>query len=225
MKFSILTILLYFVCITNSNAQKATWSLDLNGGLPYNIPSPLIIKQNNEPTLHLMAHYFTEPMKLPIYWDYRISRCKNNKAWDFELIHHKLYLRNLPPEVHQFSISHGYNILLINRAYTKQFLNKHAYKIRIGAGIVLSHPENEVRNKKLNSEAGLFNEGYYLTGPILNLAIGKRYYFLNLLYLNTELKFNPSFSLVPIAEGNAYVWNFPIAFTFGLGMDFIKVKK
>ena len=204
-----------------SIAQTAGWSFELHGGLPYNIPAPLIIKQKNEKTLHFNARYRSEPINSPYYWVWRISRFQNNKSWEFEAIHHKLYLDNMPPEVQKFSISHGYNIFTINPSFNKLAFQKHSFILRLGAGVVLSHPENIIRNKDLYPNGGLFGLGYYFTGPVLNISVGKRFYINNRLFVNSEIKFSPSVSWVPIVDGHAIVWNLPVTFVLGLGIDFI----
>jgi len=206
-------------------AQSANWSFELHGGVPYNIPAPLIIKQNNEETLRFNARFRSEPLISPYYWVLRISRFKNNKSWELEAIHHKLFLDNKPPEIQDFTISHGYNILTINRSFNKLAFKKHAYILRLGAGLVLAHPENTIRNQELNQQKGIFGWGYYIGGAVFNIAVAKRFYFTDRLFVNSEFKFNPSVSKVPIVNGHAIVWNFPVAFALGLGVDFIKEKK
>ena len=225
MKIFIFIITFSFTISALSIAQKATWSFELHGGVLYNIPASLIIKQKNEETLRFNAQYSSEPMNSPYYWVWRISRWQNNRSWEFEAIHHKLYLDNIPPEIQEFSISHGYNLLTINRSFKKLLFQKHSYILRLGAGAVLSHPENKIRDKELYPHGGLFELGYYFTGPVLNISAAKRFYIINRLFVNTEIKFNPSVSWVPIEDGHSRVWNLPVAFVFGLGIDFIKEKK
>jgi len=225
MKTLLFILILSLTIPSLSLAQKANWSVELHGGVPYNIPASLMIKQKNEETLRFNARYSSEPMNSPYYWVWRISRWQNKKAWEFEAIHHKLFLDNKTPEIQGFSISHGYNILTINRAFKKRLFKKHDYILRFGAGLVLPHPENKVRNKELNPDGGLADLGYYFTGPVLNISVSKRFYMSDCLFVNTEIKFNPSVSRVPIEDGHARGWNFPLAFAIGLGFDFIKDKK
>lgn len=222
MKHPLYFLLLIILITLNANAQKSQWGFELHGGLPYNVPLPLTITQQNEPTIHFNAKYSSQPMTPPVYWVWRFSKWKNGKGWELEAIHHKLYLDNIPDEIQEFTITHGYNIVTVNRSFEKLLFQKHSYILRLGAGIVLAHPENEVRNQKLYPHDGLFELGYYISGPVLNLTVGKRFYFCNRAFLNTELKFNPSYSRVPIVSGHADVWNMAFAFVFGLGFDFIK---
>ena len=91
-----------------------------------------------------------------------ITRCGSasgvdNHAWEFESLHQKLYLSNRPDEVQKFAISHGYNINMLNYA-----LSKYGFIYRIGGGFVMTHPETQVRGKRLEDEGG-FN-GFYISG-------------------------------------------------------------
>ncbi len=205
---------------SNAEAQKSLWSFELHGGVPYNIPAQLSIEQSGMPSINMTARYSSEPMTPPVFWVWRISRWRGDMSWEFEAIHHKLYLEDMPAEVQQFSISHGYNILTINRAMRLKLFKKFSYIVRIGAGAVLSHPENEIREKKLQEHGGIAELGYYFTGPVLNFTIGKQFNLYKNLFFNSELKFTPSVSWVPISTGEAEVWNFPISFAFGLGVNF-----
>jgi hypothetical protein len=207
------------LAFSGTQAQDTAWSIEFSGGIPYNFPSPLVIEQQGEPTLRLTARYSSEPFRSPIYYVWRIGRWKDGRAWEFEFVHHKLYLDNKPPEITNFSISHGYNMALINRTFKKRMFQKFDYHLRLGAGAVLSHVENTVRGQTFPEDGGLFGWGYYITGPVLNVAVAKRFYLARPLYINTEVKFNPSVSWVPIQNGQAVVWNFPVAFAFGLGID------
>ena len=221
----IITILFFLFISFNILSQDRYWSIEINGGIPYNFPSPLVIEQNGESTIRLNAQYRSEPFVSPGYYLLRGGRWNNGKAWEIEFVHHKLYLDNMPPEVQEFSISHGYNIFTVNRAMNKVLFKKLNYILRLGAGVVISHPETTVRGLSLEQEGGTFGGGYYITGPVLNIAMAKRLYFLDPLFINLEFKFNPSVSWVPIEEGQAIVWNFPVTFAFGMGVDLFRIPK
>lgn len=203
-------------------AQESYWSLEIHGGIPYNIPAPLVVKQDNEPTIRLNARYSSEPFRSPGYYILRGGRWKDGRSWEIEFVHHKLYLDNKPPEIQEFSISHGYNILTFNRAFTKVLFGNFDYLLRLGAGVVISHPETTIRNQAYVQDSGLFGAGYYFTGPVLNIALSKRFYLFDPLFINTELKFNPSVSWIPVEGGQAIVWNLPLTFAFGMGVDLFK---
>ena len=216
-------ILILAVCYgLPATGQESFWSFEIHGGIPYNIPSWLTITQEGEPTIRLNAQYRAEPFVSPGYYLFRAGRWNDDKAWEIEFVHHKLFLDNMPQEIQEFSISHGYNILTANRAFEKLAFKKLNYILRLGAGVVIAHPETTIRNLSLDQNKGMFGAGYYISGPVLNIAAAKRIYFLNPLFINLELKFNPSVSWVPVEQGQAVVWNFPVTLAFGMGVDLFK---
>ena len=219
-------VVLIFACFTGLHvaAQDAFWSFDIQGGIPVNIPAPLVVRQDGQPTIRLTARYRAEPFVSPGFYVIRGGRWQNDKSWELEFAHHKIFLKNMPPEIEEFSISHGYNILTMNRAMKKVLFQKFKYILRLGAGVVIAHPETTIRGLSLDQEKGLFGAGYYISGPVLNITMDKRLYFLDPLFINLELKVNPSVSWVPVEQGQAIVWNFPFTFAFGMGVDLFKGK-
>jgi hypothetical protein len=210
-------ILLFAIISFGVETTAQKWSFSFHPGTAYNVPLPLTIMQDGHPDIRLAeARFDTEPFTLPIYWDWRITRLYNHRSWNFEAVHHKLYLRNLPDEVQRFHISHGFNILAISRGVFYDH-----FHIRYGLGIVLTHPESEVRNLKLDENLGILGTGYYISGSSLNFALGKRIYLLNRLYVNAEGKATYSFVNVPINSGRASLSNLALHAIVGIGFDFI----
>jgi hypothetical protein len=181
---------------------------------------PLSIKQSGYPDLNFVAKYYSEPFTAPVYWDWRVSRWHNNKSWELEAIHHKLYLQNKPAEVQQFSISHGYNIIFTNRGYSYKGL-----LMRLGLGFVLSHPETQIRNQNFNQNLGIAELGYYISGTALNFAIGKHFNIGDYFYINSEAKTTFSYANIPIVNGNAVLYNWAFHAVLGLGVNFGKPNK
>ncbi len=217
----IFTIIFFTYLPFAFSQEKSNWTFEAHGGYPLNIPLPLSIHQNGYPDIKLTAQFDSEPFVLPIYWVYRISKWKNNKAWEFEMMHQKLYLQNKPPEVEYFNISHGYNLIMFNRAFKFQFLQKHQIIARTGLGFVLPHAENKVRGKKLDQGEGYFS-GYVIGGPAINLALAKQFKITNRFYFNAEIKNNTSFAKVPIVDGHAIVWHSAFEIIGGIGVYIIK---
>jgi len=213
MRSAFLFVLIIIAFQTQS--QKSQWYFELKGGFPLDVPMPLTIHQDGYPDINInFARFTSEPFVMPVYWDWRFVKWKNEKAWEFEAIHHKMYLQNKPAEVQRFGISHGYNILLVNRI---KILNKEKnILLKFGAGTVLAHAENTIRNLKLNERLGIFNMGYYFSGVALNIGIDKRFKLTEWLYATSEAKFIPSYANVPVVNGNADVWNCSFQFSFGL---------
>jgi len=196
--------------VAQTKAQNI-WAFEILSGAIASVPTPLRIRQLGEEDIRLMAKYEMRPLAPPFYYVLRIARRKSNRAWELELIHLKLYLKNGPAEVQFFAISHGYNHLSINWAQRRKGL-----VLRLGAGIVFAHPENKVRGKKLPENGGIFGLGQYLSGPGLQAAIGKELYFWKSLSITAEGKITLSFARIPIQDGRANMANLTFHGIIGL---------
>jgi hypothetical protein len=213
MRKSIFILALILFSITDGSAQTS-WTFELLGGEVYNVPMPLIIRQDGYPKIQLSARYHTEPFTLPVYWDLRFSRRHNNKSWEFEAIHHKLYLQNTTPEVQKFNISHGFNLFMVNRGFEQKTV-----QYRAGAGIVLSHPESNIRGQEDGDSVDDLDLGYSVSGPVLNLAIGKSFQLTKRFFMTTEAKTTFAYSSVKIGQGHADVYCLTFHLLLGLGVD------
>jgi len=70
--------------------SHARWVFQLGSGSAYNFTTPLEIRQDGEADINLSARYDTKAFStVAWYYDMRISRWKNNHAWEFETHHHK----------------------------------------------------------------------------------------------------------------------------------------
>jgi hypothetical protein len=190
------------------------WTFELHSGEVYNVPLPLTIKQQGYPDIKLTARYHSEPFTLPVYWDMRLGHWQSNKSWEFEVIHHKLYLDNTTDEVQKFNISHGFNMVMLNRGFAKRTFRYHA-----GAGIVLTHPESKIRGKEFGNTGNDWDMGYYLSGPVMNLAISRPIRLGDRLYLNAEAKTTLAYAHIRIAEGHADVYNLAFHLILGIRGD------
>lgn len=206
-------ILLQSLCVQG----QSHWSASLQLGTVYNVPMKLNISQEGYPDLNMTAHYYTEPLTLPVYWDLRVARWQKKGAWEFEVIHHKLYLENTGDEVQHFGISHGFNMLMINRVWRPGW-----FESRVGGGFVLAHPENTIRGKTFGQTSDDLDMGYFISGPVINLALGKPVYVTQTVYLNFEVKSTLAWSQVKVADGHARLWNWALHAVCGLGFDFAK---
>jgi len=151
---------------------------------------------------------------------WRFSRWSGNASWELEGIHLKLFLENKPDSVQNFDISHGFNLLNINRSWKLQ-----GFIFRAGAGVVLAHPESTIREKKLDEHKGILNSGYYIGGPTINMGISKHFYFSKKFFLSAEIKTSVSYANVPVYDGNADVYNTAIHVILGLGYTFVDKEK
>jgi hypothetical protein len=219
MKKYIFISTLIILSLRSAYAQSK-FSFELHSGEVYNVPMPLTISQKEYPDIKLTARYYTEPLTLPIYYDIRLGRWKNSKLWEFELIHHKLYLENTTSEVKKFDISHGFNMIMLNRGFDQK-----TFRYRAGVGVILAHPESTIRGKEFGSSTNDYDLGYYLSGPVLNLAISKPIRLGDRFYINAEAKTTLAYSYIKVADGHANVYNLAFHLILGIGFDFAKPKQ
>lgn len=231
--FSRFAALVIFIFLFSGHSQcQVKWSFEFSGGTALNLPSDIKIYQTGYETIHIKkAKFYSEPFTLPPYWDWRISHTRGKNSFELEAIHHKLYLRNMPSEIKRFSISHGFNMFFINYAKADEWtaqINDKVYKgdiiFRFGIGAVFAHPETEIRGFAFEDKGEFLNTDYYLSGPAINLGIGKRWYILKRLFLNTEIKATSAYVRIPVALGSAKVFTTSFQFIAGLGFDFISKK-
>ena len=184
--------------LSSSTSVMASTSVELMFGYPYNTKSPLHINQDGSSNIATRADFETEPFTPPFYYSMRLAKRTDNAAWELELLHHKLYLQNRPANVQRFDVSHGFNLLFVNRSWDIQPLI-----LRIGLGAVVAHPENTVNNQPLADDGGLFGSGQYLAGATGQLSAGWSYAFHRHWFATLEGKLTYAYARLKIADGHA----------------------
>lgn len=198
-KFVMILLLVVFAATTAS----AEWVFQVGTGSAYSFNSPLKIEQDGQEDIHVNAEWETNALSTQAwYYDMRLGYWNGDHAWEIETLHHKLYLKNKPDSVQKFNISHGYNMNMINYAYRWKGII-----LRAGGGIVMTHPENEVRGEKTEDNGG--TNGFYLSGIAGQLAIEKRFDlpFYDKMFISVEGKATAAYAEVPVANGHATVPN------------------
>lgn len=188
---------------------ESWWSLEpLRTGSAKSFSTKLEIEQSALSKFEFDADYETRPWDDAPYYGWRISRQSERHAWELEFLHHKIYLKNNPPEIQHFEVSHGYNMLFLNHAW----IFGSTY-IRAGAGPVISHTESEIRGLP-------FESNYEISGFVGQAAIDKRFYISRRFFFTLEGKFTVSTASVSIAEGKAHAPNVALHGLAGIGFDF-----
>jgi hypothetical protein len=198
--------------------DRAAWGLQVFLGVPLNAPTPLSIRQEGEPDLHVRARWRARPFDSPIYYGIGAFRRRDGREWSLELVHHKLYLANPPPEVQEFSVSHGYNLLLLGHG--RELAS--GIWARAGAGIVVAHPESTVRGRALAQTGGPFGAGYHLAGPTLSVGLDGRVPLGDRLRLVVGGRVTGAYAIVPVEGGSARVPNVAFHATAGLDGDVVR---
>jgi hypothetical protein len=175
------------------------WRLELRGGGSHAFDAPLGVEQDGQPPLDLDASWDARPFETPLYYAWRVARFRRGAAWAVGLVHHKRYLAEPTAEVESFSVSHGYNLLTLERGWPLGGVT-----VWTAAGVVVAHPESTVRGRVFEEEGGVFG-GYYVTGPSLGLGAERRLPLTRRLELTLEGRFALSWADVPVAGGSASV--------------------
>lgn len=133
---------------------------------------------------------------------YAVGSVQSNKMWEVEIIHHQLNLENTTSEIQKFNISHGSNLIMLNRDSGKKM-----FRYRFGTGMVLTHPESNIRGKVFGHSNDDKDLGYYLSVPALNLAVGKDFRISNSFYFDVESKATCVYTRIKVANGHADVYH------------------
>ncbi|GFE82878.1 hypothetical protein GCM10011487_48780 [Steroidobacter agaridevorans] len=145
-----------------ATAAQSHWSVELLVGEAYNARSTTRIEQGALGRLSTSGDYETRGLEAPFHYAWRISRWQGNSAWELQLLHHKLYLKNPPDGVDSLSVSHGFNIVSFNRAWESG-----GWRFRAGVGPVVTHAEANI--------AGTAYDGpYELAGAAVLVGVGHR---------------------------------------------------
>jgi len=128
-------------------AADPRWSAEVLVGDAYNLSSRTQIHNAQAPSSAFGGQYETRGFEAPLHYAWRITRWDQNRGWELELLHHKLYLRNRPSNVEALAISHGFNILALGRACSMG-----PWRVRLGLGPVIAHPEARIAGVTYDGE-------------------------------------------------------------------------
>lgn len=196
-------------------ADEHHWTLEVLFGAPYNVPTPITITQSGEPALGLVAEWQTKPFSLPLYYRVRAGWGDESGEWRLELLHHKIYLVNKPPEVQRLEASDGMNLISLSYVWLIGPVT-----VAVGAGPTLPHPESTVRGRKRPRGGGVFNTGYVLSGAGFQVGVGYRLPLVFGSFLALEGNATAMVALMPISGGDVTLTNVALHGNFGLGWSF-----
>ena len=176
------------------------------------MPTTLTLRQDGQPEMHLDAHWSTQPLRAAPYYAVRLAWWRGDTGWELQQLHHKIYLPEPTPfpDVQQFEISHGYNLVSLARAWRRR-----RWTGRLGAGFVIARPHSRVRGLD-GPDEGEGVPTYFWTGPALHAGIGARLG--DAVTLLPEIRLTAARAHVPIARGDANAPNFALHFQIGLGL-------
>lgn len=191
------------------SAAGAEWRLEASTGTAHNFTTPLTVRQPGLPDFAMDARYDTKPFTGSPYYSARLGWWKGTSGWEVQFLHHKLYLANPSAEISHLEISHGYNMVTLNRAWEVRGL-----VLRGGAGLVYTFPETTVRGRQRPVL------GYDLSGFTAAAGLGGRWPRTTRLSLSGEMKLTLTWATIPVFEGEADVPNRALHFLAGLAYRF-----
>lgn len=202
--------LLPLACLFVPTPARAEVAFEFFGGTAFNVPTALTIVQAGYPPIEFTAHYDVRPTADRIYYAARFELWQGGKGWIIEALHHKLYLENPQGDVQEFEVTHGYNLLTVNRGW------RHGHTVLlVGGGAVVGYPHSTIRNQMWPMDAG-----YYLAGVTIQGAAGRRFDLSKHVFLSVEGKLTASWAQVPVLHGHATVPNLAAHVLAGLGGRF-----
>lgn len=175
------------------------WTIEAKTGDAASVPLPVKFVQSGYSDVDFDARWRDRPFVPPYYYSYRIGHWSDEAAWEFETLHHKLFLSNSEPDVQEYAVTHGYNIWTINRAWRLSEGLLSGFIGRVGAGIVLAHPGGEVHGLYIDTTQGIDN-GFYVAGPSSQVALERRFHLLKGLFLSLEAKMTAAYARIPIYD-------------------------
>ena len=202
---------LILLAVSPTYGHAADFSVEFFFGGALNASTNLKIEQEGENTLDFSAEWDTRSFSQPVYWAIRLALTGpvgKGIGLELQMIHHKIYLENRPPEVQQFEISHGFNILTMNIGYYSL-----PVALRAGAGVVIAHTDAVIRGLRSDS-------GYEITGPAFIAGAGRRIQMWRGLFASLDLQFSAARARVRVPEGRAYTSNYALHVMAGLGYAF-----
>lgn len=202
---------LLLVFLITSPAYSRDFRLELFTGTAFSVPSDVTLRQEGYPEIKKTAHWSTRPLEPAPYYSVRIGLWEEDRAWELEMLHHKLYMDNTDDVVRNYRSTFGFNMFLFNRS-----LQVNDYLIlRAGIGPVVSHPINNVRGQEYKSSVT-----YKLVGAGTQISIQGRQKIYKKLYLTEESKITYAYANLPISGGDSSLTNLALHLLVGLSFDF-----
>jgi len=164
-------------------------------GQSISLPNQLSIHRNDGKQYVIDAVYRNRSFENYPYWTARLEWWQAGDSWEFEAIHHKIYLANPPAGIVDFSISDGYNMFFLNRGH---YVKDWDVVGRLGAGVTFSHPDVTFSDRPRYYIHGW--SGHRISGWGVQMAIEKRFDVSASHYLSTELKVTAAYARSGISD-------------------------
>lgn len=202
---AVVVALLVFV----ANPASAQTTLTVFMGSSAHAPLAVVFDLKDQDNVYInKPQWETKPFYEAPYYSIRVGHGR----WDVELIHDKMYLMNPEDPIEHFEVSHGYNLLLLNRAHGDGPITW-----RTGLGIVVAHPESTVAGQKLGYGYELMN-GFHISGPAGQVSVAYTRDLVGPFFFAAEAKGTVAWARVPVYNGWATVPHAAAHLLAGIGV-------
>jgi hypothetical protein len=188
------------------NSEADAVVVQFLGGMALNLPTTLSFHHDDLGRFDHAARWETRPLDQPFYWAARVRWQRAVDGFELQLLHHKLYLRNNPPGVDHFEVTHGFNLLTVN--YLRR---TRPVQLRGGLGVVIPDTESIVQGQHRD-------DGYSVAGPALLVGAGWEHALGRYVLLAAEAQFAAGWATVGIDGGDARVRSLALHLLVGVGI-------
>ena len=196
------------------------WNVDISIGNAFNTNQDITIHRDGKEDINFNASFKTNGLSSPQYYSLRFNSTIADRKFEFEFIHHKLYLdAPYPDEIQKFEVTDGYNLLMIN--FANNIYSNLNY--RLGLGTVVSHPDITIENQTNYVEGGglipkFWTDGYNWGGISSQISIFLNNKLSEKINYNVEGKAVMAKASIPVVGGSFDLPN--ISFHLLVGISF-----
>ncbi len=204
-------------------------NIDVSLGNAFNMNQDLSIHRDGKEDINFNASFKTNGLRSPQYYSLRFGREIAGKKFEFEFIHHKLYLDKTSTNngssetvdlIQKFEVTDGYNLLMIN--LTNSIYNHIRY--RIGLGTVVSHPDIIIEDETNYIQGGglipkFWTDGYNWSGISSQFSIFFNKKLSDKINYNIEGKAVMAKTKIPIVDGSFDLPNISLHILLGISFS------
>ena len=204
-------------------------NIDISLGNAFNLNQNLSINRNGEEDINLNASFKTNGLRSPQYYSIRFGREVKGKNFEFEFIHHKLYLDEISADngssetvdlIEKFEVTDGYNLLMINLKNSVH--NNIGY--RVGLGTVVSHPDIIIEGETNYVQGGglipkFWTDGYSWSGVSSQFSIFLNKELNDKIHYNIEGKAVMAKTKISIVDGSFDLPNISLHILLGISFS------
>jgi len=203
--------------------ETSDWYITGSLGYAFNKSEDVYITDTGGDILIKDANIESKPFDAPPYYaiklGHKLSGDYEGYSVEFEHVHHKIYIDDLPAGVDHFEVTDGYNLFYLNARKSMD----DGYGIRLGVGAVVAHPQITVRDTETYVKGGgaiPAGEGYQMAGWSFQAAVDKEIEFAQNWVAVPEIKLTHSRANIDLENGDVDLDNTALHLQLGVQYKF-----